>query len=89
MKHCCVGAIHAVARSCSVSLGEFEGAIRLNGKTCAQHPSLVEIVWNLFAKRRVACDQTWHSPARSRMAAWAIGVGHDQTRKKRACRAHL
>ena len=26
-------------------------------------------------------------PARSRIAAWAMGVGHDQTRKKRACRA--
>ena len=33
--------------------------------------------------------QTWHNPARSRMAAWATGVGHDQTRKKRAWRAHL
>jgi len=26
-------------------------------------------------------------PARSRIAAWAMGVGHDQTRKKRAWRA--
>src|SRR4051812_35861344 len=28
-----------------------------------------------------------HRPARSRIAAWATGRGHDQTRKKRAWRA--
>ena len=30
---------------------------------------------------------TWHKPTRSRMAACATGVGHDQTRKNRACLA--
>ena len=33
-------------------------------------------------------DQAEHSPARSRMAAWATGPGQDQTRKNSACRAH-
>jgi hypothetical protein len=31
--------------------------------------------------------QEEQTPARSRMVAWATGLGHDQTRKKRACRA--
>ncbi len=36
---------------------------------------------------RIEGAHAGQSPARSRIAAWAMGVGHDQTRKKRACLA--
>ena len=73
-----------------------QGRSQANQAKEAHHrPPLVSLSaknfrWGLVRHRSIdqAMAQVEQSPARSRIAAWATGLGQDQTRKKRAWRAH-